>query len=295
METKTTRLKAKSPELVKPGKIKAVLYGASGVGKTTLALNFPTPFYFDVEGGAKGPQYRELLKESGGGYMGPEDGTLSFDTLIEQMQALATEKHNYKTMIVDSLTKLFQTTIAQEAERLGSKDAFGASKKPAIAAMRRLVMWTTRLDMNCWFVCHETAEWGLVDGQRSETGRVADVWDKLIYELDLGVQAVKRGPQRLAIVKKSRLVAFPDGETFPLEYAEFAARHGKEVVEGEVGTVIMALPEQVADIKRLLEIVKVDEAAIQKDFDKLGISAYEEMTKEQIETRINSLKKKLSA
>jgi GTPase SAR1 family protein len=178
-----SKLKGKSPELVKPGKIKAVLYGISGVGKTTLALSFPAPYYIDVEGGAKGPQYRELLKASGGAYMGPEDGTLSFDTVIEQMIALATEKHGFKTLIVDSLTKLFQTAIATEAERLGDKDVFGASKKPAVAAMRRLVMWTSRLDLNVWFICHETAEWGMINGQRAEVGRVADVWEKLIYEL----------------------------------------------------------------------------------------------------------------
>lgn len=290
-----SKLKARPPETVKQGKIKAVMFGASGVGKTTLALNFPVPFYFDVEGGAKGPQYRELLKKSGGGYMGPEDGTLSFDTLIEQMQALATEKHPYKTLIVDSLTKLFQTTIAQEAERLGAKDAFGASKKPAVAAMRRLVMWSTRLDMNIWYVCHETAEWGMVNGQRTEVGRVPDVWDKLVYELDLGIQAVKRGPSRLAIVTKSRLTNFPDGQNFPLEYSEFAARAGKESIEAGAEAIIMALPEQIADVKRLLEIVKVDEVAIQKDFDKLGITSWEEMTSDQITTRINALKKKLSA
>lgn len=289
-----TKLKAKSPELVKPGKIKAVLYGISGVGKTTLALNFPTPFYFDTEGGATGPQYRELLKKSGGGYMGPEDGTLSFDTLIEQMQALATETHPYRTLIVDSLTKLYQTTIAQESERLGAADVFGASKKPAIAAMRRLILWSGRLDMNIWFVCHEMAEWGMVNGQRAETGRVSDSWEKLTYELDLSIRAVKNGPQRMARVMKSRLTNFPDADIFPLEYAEFAARAGRENIEAGSEVIVLALPEQIADIKRLLEIVKVDETAIQKDFDKLGISSYEEMTKEQIETRIASLKKKLA-
>lgn len=290
-----SKLKAKTPELVKAGKIKAVLFGVSGVGKTTLALSFPAPYYFDVEGGAKGPQYRDLLKKSGGGYMGPEEGTLSFDTLIEQMQALATEKHGYKTLIVDSLTKLFQTAIAQEAERLGDKDAFGASKKPAVAAMRRLVMWSSRLDMNIWFICHETAEWGMVNGQRTEIGRVADCWDKLIYELDLAVQAVKRGPQRLAIVKKSRLSAFPDGDSFPLDYAEFAARHGKETVEGDVGAITLALPEQIAEVKKLLEIVKVSDADIQKGFDKVGVNDWAEMTTEQIDSWLKFLRKKIAA
>lgn len=290
-----SKLKAKAPELIKPGKIKAVLYGPSGVGKTTLALSFPTPYYFDVEGGAKGPQYRELLKKSGGAYLGPEDGTLSFDTLIEQMQALATEKHPYKTLIVDSLTKLFQTTIANEAERLGDKDAFGASKKPAVAAMRRLVMWASRLDMNIWFICHETTEWGMVNGQRAEIGKVEDCWEKLRYELDLAIQATKRGPQRLAIVKKSRLLPFPDGETFSLDYAEFAARQGKDAVESDAAPIVLALPEQVAEVKKLLEIVKISDAEIEKGFAKAGVDSFEAMTSEQIAVWQNFLRKKLAA
>lgn len=290
-----SKLKAKSPELVKPGKIKAVLFSISGVGKTTLALSFPKPYYYDVEGGAKGSQYRELLKKSGGAYLGPEDGTLDGNFLIEQMQALATEKHPYKTLIVDSLTKLYQTSIAQEQERLGDKDAFGASKKPAVAMMRRIILWASRLDMNIWFICHETAEWGVVNGQRAEIGKVADCWDKLIYELDLAVQAVKRGPARLAIVKKSRLMAFPDGDTFALEYAEFAARHGKETVEGEVGVITLALPEQVAEVKKLLDLVKTTEAEVEKWFNKAGVSDWSEMTSEQILGCINHLKKKISA
>lgn len=290
-----SRLKARAPELVKQGKIKAVLFGPSGVGKTTLALSFPSPYYYDVEGGAKGPQYRELLSKAGGAYMGPEDGTLSFETLIEQMQALATEKHGFKTLIVDSLTKLFQTTIAAEAERLGDKDAFGASKKPAIAAMRRLAMWAPRLDMNIWFICHETAEWGMVGGQRTEIGRVPDIWDKLIYELDLTVQAIKRGPQRTAIVKKSRLLAFPDGDTFPLDYSEFAARHGKECVEAEAGQIALATPDQVADVQRLFAIVQVPEADVAKGFQKAGVESWSEMTGEQITKWIEFLKKKCAA
>lgn len=290
-----SKLKAKPPELVKQGKIKAVLYGVSGCGKTTLALSFPCPYFFDVEGGAKGAQYRELLKKSGGAYIGPEDGTLSFDTLIEQMQALATEKHRFKTLVVDSLSKLFETAVAQEQERLGDKDAFGASKKPAVANMRRLVMWASRLDLNILFICHETSEWGVVNGQRTEIGKIADCWPKLIYELDLAIQATKRGPQRTAIVKKSRITAFNDGDQFPLEYAEFAARFGREVIEGESTVLTLALPEQVAEVLKLLDIVKIAESDIQKGFDKAGVTSFEEMTTDQISVWQTYLKKRLTA
>jgi RecA/RadA recombinase len=292
---KASKLKARAPESVKAGKIKAVLYGPSGVGKTTLALSFPAPYYFDVEGGAKGPQYRKLLADSGGVYMGPEDGTMSFDTLIEQMQALATEKHPYKTLIVDSLTKLFQSTIASEAERLGDKDAFGASKKPAIAAMRRLVLWASRLDMNIWFICHEATEWGVVNGQRSEIGKVADVWDKLIYELDLAIQCNKRGPSRMATVKKSRLLAYPDADTFPLDYAEFIARHGKETIEGEVGVTTLATPEQVSEVAKLLSLTNVADTDISKGFAKAGVESWAEMTGEQISKWLEFLRKRVAA
>jgi len=293
-----SRLRARAPESVKPGKIKAVIYGLPGVGKTMLALSFPKPYYFDVENGAKEQHYRDILKNSGGFYMGPEEGTLSFDTLIEQMQALATEEHPFKTLIVDSLTKLFQTAIAQEQERMdraGKKDEFGASRKPAIAMMRRVVMWASRLDMNIWFICHETADWQNVDGQRSDVGRTADAWDKLIYELDLAVQVVKRGPQRLAIVRKSRLLAFPDGEQFPLEYAEFAKRSDRETIESGVATIMLASPEQVVEIEKLLSIVKIPDDTIQKWFDKAGVDKFADMTTDKAQGVIDFMRKKLSA
>lgn len=295
MTAPASKLKGKSPELIKPGKIKAVLYGVSGVGKTTVALSFPSPYYFDVEGGAKGPQYRDLLKKSGGAYLGPEDGTLSFETLIEQMKALATEKHGYKTLIVDSLTKLFQTAISNEADRLGDKDAFGASKKPAIAYMRRMLLWANRLDMNIWFICHETAEWGVVNGQRSEIGRIADCWDKTIYELDLAIQASRNGPQRIATVKKSRLTNFPESERFNLDYSEFAARHGKEIVEGDAAPIMLATPDQLAEVRKLLDIVKIPDADIEKGFAKAGVERWEDMTGEQITVWLTFLKKRIAA
>ena len=291
-----TKLKAKSPELTQPGKTKGVIYGPSGVGKTWFTLSFPAPYYFDTEGGADLKHYQQRLKDAGGMYLGPEDGTLDFGFLIEQMQALATEKHQFKTLIIDSITKLFQTNIANEAERLGDKDAFGASKKPAIAQMRRLVNWAMKLDMNIWFVAHEASEWGLdpKTGQRTEVGKEPDVWSKLIYELDLGLWAQRRGGARAAIVKKSRLLGFPEGDAFPLEYAEFAERYGKDFIEGDAKAISLATPEQVGEIQRLLGIIKLDPAEIEKVLTKAGAESWYELTHEQATGCVAWLKKKLA-
>lgn len=291
-----SKLKAKSPDLIEPGKTKGLIFGPSGVGKTWFTLSFPKPYYIDTEGGADLKHYQQRLKDAGGVYIGPDEGALDFSFVIEQMQALATEDHPYKTLIFDSITKLYQTRISTEQERLGDKDAFGASKKPAIAEMRRLVNWCMRLDMNIWFVAHEVAEWGLdpKTSQRTEIGKAPDVWDKLIYELDLGLWVQKKAANvRVAVVKKSRLLGFPDADIFALDYDEFATRYGKDYIEGARSKLILATPEQVGEINRLLGVVKVTEAEIEKVMTKAGAESWYELSKEQADATVKWLNNKL--
>lgn len=288
------KLKAKDPALVKPGKLKMMVFSKSGVGKSWLAMDFPKPFYVDSEGGARLAHYQDKLKMAGGGYFGTEDGALDFPTVLEQVDALATETHPYITLAFGSITKLFQTAIANEAERLGAKDAFGASKKPAVAFMRTLINKVQRLDMNVLFEAHEVPEWGLnpKTGQREEVGQQPDAWDKLIYELDLTLRLEKRGLSRVAVVRKSRLTGFPEGDTFPLEYSEFGVRYGKDYIEAPVVPLVLATEEQVSEIKRLLEVVKVEEKDIEKVLSKANADTWSELTEEQASATIAWLKKR---
>ena len=289
------KLKARDPELVKPGKIKMMVFSKSGIGKTWLSMDFPKPFYVDSEGGARLGHYQDKLKMVGGGYFGMEDGALDFPSVLEQVQALATEKHPYQTLAFGSITKLYQTAIANEAERLGEKDAFGASKKPAIAFMRRLVNWIQRLDMNVLFEAHEATEWGINPrtNQREEVGQQPDVYDKLIYELDLTLRLEKRGPSRVAVVRKSRLLGFPEGETFPLEYKAFAERYGADFIEGNVSQVVLASPEQVSEILRVLEVIKIDPKETEKILSKANADDWSELTTEQAASTIEWMKKRI--
>lgn len=291
-----TKLKGKQPHEVSPGKTKALIFGPPGVGKTWFSLSFPRPFYIDTEGGADLSHYQSRLKEAGGVYLGPGEGSLDFATILEQMQALATEKHPYRTLIIDSITKVYQTSIAQESEKLGEKDVFGASKKPAIAWMRRLITWTSKIDMNVIFIAHETTEWGKDEktGQRVEIGKMADVWEKTAYELDLAFQCQKRGPQRVAIVRKSRLTGFPESEAFNLDYAKFAERYGKDFIEKEATPIVLATPEQVAEINRLLSIVKVEPEEMTKLLTKAGAEKVEELNTDQAKATITWLTKKIT-
>ena len=93
--TEHSRLKAVTPKAAEPSKPKVLIFGKPGVGKTFGALDFPSVYYIDTEGGADLAHYTDKLEKSGGMYLGPEQGNLSFETVMEQVQALATEQHHY--------------------------------------------------------------------------------------------------------------------------------------------------------------------------------------------------------
>lgn len=289
-----SKLKAKDPLTVEPTKPKFVIYSASGVGKTWFGLSFPSVYYIDTEGGASRAHYMERLSKAGGQYLGVEEGSLDFGAVIDQIKALSTEKHKFKTVVIDSISKLFNNAVASEAERLGDKNAFGADKKPAIAYMRRLVAALGRLDMNVILIAHEKAEWGMdAKGDRVELGKVADCWDKLIYELDLALHCQKRGATRAAVVKKSRLLGFPEGQSFPLEFADFADRYGKDIIEKSAQQIKLATPEQVTEINRLVDLLKIDSATVEKWLEKANAETVAEFNETQANKIIESLKSKI--
>lgn len=295
-----SRLKAKAPDVKPLGKSKVLLFGKTGTGKTWLALSFPNVFYYDIEGGARLGHYQQRI--AGGGYMGPKDGTQDPAMLIDQMDALATEKHKYQTLVIDSVTKLWQIMIQSESERLGAKDVFGASKKPAVSWMRKIIARADRLDMNIVFIAHEGTEWGQVNGTREEVGKIPDTWDKLSHELDLTLRIERPSPiLRTATVYKTRLQGFPDGERFDLMqgkndigYAEFSKRYGKDFIEGAVVPIVLATDEQVAEIAKLLGIIKVDEKDLDKIRNKHEIDEWSELRTEDAKKMIDWLKEKLA-
>ena len=292
----SSKLKAKDPAATEPRKPQMVIYGASGVGKTWFSLAFPAVYYIDTEGGASRSHYMERLKSAGGVYLGPEDGANDFETIIGQVKALSTESHTFRTLVIDSITKPFISSIASEGERLGDKNAFGADKKPAVQSMRRLINAVHRLDMNVIFVAHEKSEWGQdAKGDRVEIGKIADTYEKLIYELDLAMHVVKRGPQRLAVVKKSRLVGFPESENFPLNFDEFAARYGRETIEKPSQKVTLARAEQVAEITRLTTLLKTEPALIEKWLEKANAESFAEFSEAQADKVIEHLNKQLTS
>lgn len=259
------KLKAVDPVTAKPSKPKILIWGKSGVGKSFTCLDFPNVYLIDTESGANLPRYTEKLKKSGGVYFGPEQGACDFSTVTEEIITLATTKHPYKTLIIDSGTKIFATAIAAEHERMEKsgrdmEKTFGAEKKPAINWLRRWMRWFQLIDMSVIIICHEKDEYK--DGKL--VGSAPDFYEKYTYDLDLSLQIIKTGPARKARVTKSRLEGFPDAEMFDWSYASFAERYGKDIIESDVQALKMSTPEQISKFKELMSVVKIDPKLAEK-------------------------------
>ena len=90
-DTKGPFIKAKASKR----RLKLFLWGDSGTGKTTLALQFPSPVAIDLEGGT------ELYGESFDFSVLPASDA---DEVSEAVDWLSKNKHDYRTLIIDPIT-----------------------------------------------------------------------------------------------------------------------------------------------------------------------------------------------
>ena len=287
-------LKGTDPKAAKPSKPKIVVFGKPGVGKTWTSLDFPSVYYIDCEGGANLSHYTDKLKASGGAYLGPADGANDFATVTEEIVTLATTKHNFRTLVIDSYSKLFNTQIALDHQRMEEngrdmEKTFGAEKKPAINYTRRWLRWFEKLDMNAILICHEKDVWK----DNKVIGVGFDGWDKLEYELHLCLHITKEGAKRKARVTKTRLEQFPDATSFEWSYKEFAKKFGQDVIEAEAVAFVPAPADQVSKLRTLIDVLKVDGEIVDKWKEKAGVEQLEEMDAETVEKCINFLTAKL--
>ena len=293
-------LKGVKPE-TKEKRLKLFLYGPAGVGKTTAMIQFPQAYVIDTEKGTD--HYSKTLSGSKSAVFQSNNP----DEIKEELRELLTTKHEYRTLILDPITNLYnavqekwtrifekQMRDSGKTEQADTQDfgmRFWGRVKSEFKSIQRMII---SLDMNVLISSHQKDQYG---PNMQKVGVTFDSMKGEDYLYDLVFRLAIQGGKRMAITEKERSEVgqnkFP--ESFEWSYQNFCKFYGKEIIEKESTPVILASTEQVNRIKHLIEFVKVEQDQINGWFQKAGVDQWDEMTAETIQKAIDFLEKKLKA
>ncbi|HEX8342418.1 MAG TPA: AAA family ATPase [Tepidisphaeraceae bacterium] len=279
-------LRARKPQAVNK-RLKLFMYGPAGVGKTTAAIQFPNSYVIDCERGSE--NYEKLINTSGSVVF----QTTDIHEVIAEVKALLTEKHDFRTLVIDPITTVYNDLLEKCELKVGSD--FGRHYSEANKQMKRLANLIMALDMNVVITAHAKKEYG---DNLKVLGQTFDGWRQLDYWFDLVVELGKRGgrgkeAKRVAKVVKTRIDAFPDEDVFEWNYDAVCKRYDVTMLEKEAQQVALASPKQVAEIKELLGVVRLPEGTVEKWFSKAGVDAWEDMPADTLAKCIDFVQNRL--
>jgi hypothetical protein len=274
-------LRARKPQAVTK-RLKLFMFGPAGVGKTTAAIQFPNSYIIDCERGTE--NYDKLITDSGSAVF----QTTDISEVVQEVKGLLTEKHDYRTLVIDPITTVYNDLLEKCELKVGTD--FGRHFGEANKTMKRLANLIMALDMNVVVTAHAKAEYGQ---NFSKIGYTFDGWKQLDYWFDLVVELGKKGKRRHARVVKTRIDSFPDEDVFEWSYDAIKRRWDVSVLEKQAAQVTLATPDQVREIKDLLSIVRLPEGTVDKWFAKAGVDLWEDMPADAVQKCIEYVKGRL--
>lgn len=275
-------------------RLKLMLYGPPGVGKTTAALQFPKPYFIDTERGAEHDEYVDKLKAAGGVRWFCNDA----EEVIREVQALTSTQHDYQTLVIDPITTLWDNLLDEFAQTVG--EDFGKNKAPAKRLTKRLYSHLLRLDMNVVLVSHVKDKWETRTNakgkeERVQTGVTFDAYDGSDRLFDLVLRLERQGKDRVAHVMKTRLASFGDGEMFAFSYDEIHERLGDAMLERQSQPVELVSAEDAERLEQLLSERKDGETVKAKWLKKANASEISDMEADVVRKCIEHLTSKGAA
>jgi GTPase SAR1 family protein len=90
------------PASVNNRRAKLLIWGGEGVGKTTIALQFPNPLVIELDADGSTPYAAKYP------FAEPNPKVRSMLDMLNVINMLATTEHNYKTLVIDPITILWR-------------------------------------------------------------------------------------------------------------------------------------------------------------------------------------------
>ncbi len=236
-------------------RIKVFFWGDSGVGKSTLALHFPQPVVIDMESGT------DLY---GGAFDFDVLHAANADEVMEAIDWLLSNQHDYRTLIIDPITVYWEALQKKWSDiflqrNKGSKgykyDYYDIQPKDWLtikAELKELIRKLLALDMNVIVTAREKTKYK--DGSfMVPIGETFDGEKSLPYMFDTVVRLYKDEQGRhMGRCLKDRSNKLPK-EDFECSYQLFENRFGKETLSRQAQPVEYATEEQKVKIQNYIQ------------------------------------------
>ena len=207
---------------IKDCKIKAMVWGEAGAGKTRFALSAPSPLVIDLENstGWYSEQfdfYKATIDEKN---KMSKNATILTTTIINEI--LAGEYPDVETLIIDPITDLLDNleslcTLQFEKDILKGKKVTDLNplEKSKFYSFRRtktreLLDRIINLDLNIIFVARAKNVWGKTDKGMAPVDKTFDGIDLIEYLPDLVLNLRRVNDEPVADIKKSRMGKFTE-------------------------------------------------------------------------------------
>ena len=225
-------LLGKPPQKEIGKRLKILLFGDAGVGKTTSAIQLPNSYIVDCEKGTVA-YYKEIADKNSVVFY--SNDPIAIEAEIDK---LLTEKHQFTTLVIDPITTIYAQIQTHWDHRFqiakGNKEndledygmRFWTKVKKDHKRIREKLL---TLDMNIIVTCHQKDQYGKnqqIIGVTADTEKS----DRFIY--DYVFRLIKRGKKYIALTEKQRVPIGKQGfpNEFEWNYNNLIKFYGKEEI-----------------------------------------------------------------
>jgi len=263
-------------------RLKLFLWGDSGAGKTTLALQFPKPVVIDMEGGT------ELYGEA---FDFDVLRATTADEVMEAVQWLLGNAHAYRTLIIDPITVYWDALQKKWSDiflkrNKGSKgykyefyDLQVRDWMTIKAEFKELIRKLIALDMNVIVTARQKVQYA--DGQFMKAiGETFDGEKSLPYMFDTIVRLYRDDKGHfLGECLKDRSNKLPQGE-FECSYALFVELFGKKNLSRKAKPASFATDDQMKLISEYITRFNMTPEQVTKRLAAYGAESLDDLTEE---------------
>lgn len=268
-----------------------LIAGESGSGKSLWIANLKNALIFDTDIGG-GLSYADArIKRN-------SSERIEVGSYLEIIDEIARRRRGGKlesitTLAIDHLTTLQQESVIRHNP--SSADDFGKSYDKATREWRKIRELVRNMDFNLICTAHLKSKYE----KKEVIGITTDASKNIEADMSMVVY-LQKGPTYPSVARVAKWRRDPEDErgpvpqTFPWTMEDFLKIHGRSM-DGARHEIAMAKPEQVAEIKRLLGIVKLPDDWETRALTKAKVESWDEMPEETIVKCLEYIQKSVAA